>query len=1610
MKKHTKMIFLALALIALALVYPIGRAITLTAQGEYSVSVECDGSPAGSLILENGDKKQLRAVGMPRGTEYTWQMLIPETLIWTDISGADSAECDVSSALIRGSLDIGGRAAIRCRVRYGGETYVSDPVTVALAPEKEEQETVISSGPRPVYAPVRRAAAAAAAEKEYVTITIEYRHGDESGEKVFNDYVVTLNNGGSFNASVPSPERIGYLPYIKINGTEMEAKTVSLQYNGLDTDVNITVYYKPAMSPYRVRYFLQNVSDDGYTEDVSLSYTGEALTGTYPDESIEKDIAGFTPLFHVPDTVAADGSTEFNIYYDRNYYLYQFDCDGGYGTEPVYARYGTPLVVPQPTKPGYTFGGWGNAAATGGVTPETLPTAIGDGNRSFKAIWKSNPAKYTVVYWLENPDDNGYSFWTMEEIEKDSSGNTVMSGDKISYDDIVGVDKEPAYPSETAGMDIFNCIYNDEQTRKEWDLDDGDQNGNPDDFVVSGDGSTLINLYYSRRKYTLRFIYGREIGNTFYVPGGSTYAFGRNGNIDAQPDTNNNDVSQYLGNVGNWGAVAKPDIAANLKNFSEEVQKSYTFSSFGNGTNSSPRYYYFDITRKYGALLNDVWPATLKMGNTPIAYQGSNNGNYAVFSAWNGENYVAYNAANTNETIKGRYLRLDDEIIYERQYNDKYNTDGNGNAVVNYLAFWENGAPNVGWNKAVKWNYEIYQEPLPVEEMEFLRDYPEQAAAIKAYAEKLKGAGEGVSGENNIVSSLQPYSDAGQMTFKDDSGRVWIYFNGDDWYHSTDVDSGIKKGTAGYYYLYGETYVSSDDNRIVHADRPNDYVLSSQTPPGAAGNTLAYGQVFATELIGNDKDIYNGDHEYTARFFFDRDHKTLTLNNNGTWLSEAYGGRGYQVQTGRILEIVLNGILNYGLKDEKEIDAFPTGDQKPRPDKFPEGLAPPYPENLEKDAYYFEAWYTTPNFIEGTQMLQDYLMPARDAALYARWLPISHDVTFSYSYTDMKSGIYVDGKTLSVKHQDIIYTQDIPDSSGWDGISGDKKNYEFVGWFYEDENGVKRSFDPETMPVISDMHLFAEWRSASIVEYTVRYVDTDGNRIADDLTGYAYAGTTKTFTAKTGGELGEGFREGYFPQTSSHSIIAGEEQEYTFVYKHIPEGVGYTVRYLERGTEKELHAPKKGHSTSAVITERFELISDYISDAFYKTMILSSDENQNVITFWYTENKSDAFYAVEYLTEDLDGNGYTLYSRVEMVGKIGDDISADIIGITGFDYSRTKAEIDSKDAEVKVSADKTSVSAKLDKGLVIRIYYNRNDYNYSVEYLEYGGEHQMLEKPVNNVPARYGSTVAHEASDRLEVNGRKYIRVGEAQQSRVITDNNDQKMIFYYQLQTVTITYIPRSLYPGAVGGTVTPGSETVSGTVTGSTAEPDKNYRFVGWYFDSQCVYPVPEEWVTDTYKITPGELYYGDAGEQPYQNNIYYALFEPVTDDLVITKVVSTGTDQTDGSEAGSASAADDTFIFSVVGTPGTAGANIDLTVTLRGEGSVTVKALPLGEYTVTELTDWSWRYDTESGSVKTAVVTDSSDGSAPAEVVFVNKPNGSTWLGGETSNENKFSGKSN
>ena len=66
------------------------------------------------------------------------------------------------------------------------------------------------------------------------------------------------------------------------------------------------------------------------------------------------------------------------------------------------------------------------------------------------------------------------------------------------------------------------------------------------------------------------------------------------------------------------------------------------------------------------------------------------------------------------------------------------------------------------------------------------------------------------------------------------------------------------------------------------------------------------------------------------------------------------------------------------------------------------------------------------------------------------------------------------------------------------------------------------------------------------------------------------------------------------------------------------------------------------------------------------------------------------------------------------------------------------------------------------------------------------------------------------------------------------------------------------------------------------------------------------------------------------------------------------------------------DQSFIFRVTGQPGTAGA-IDMFVTINGSGSVTIKNLPIGVYSVTEETAWSYRYTNMDGTITKTVDTD-------------------------------------
>ena len=98
--------------------------------------------------------------------------------------------------------------------------------------------------------------------------------------------------------------------------------------------------------------------------------------------------------------------------------------------------------------------------------------------------------------------------------------------------------------------------------------------------------------------------------------------------------------------------------------------------------------------------------------------------------------------------------------------------------------------------------------------------------------------------------------------------------------------------------------------------------------------------------------------------------------------------------------------------------------------------------------------------------------------------------------------------------------------------------------------------------------------------------------------------------------------------------------------------------------------------------------------------------------------------------------------------------------------------------------------------------------------------------------------------------------------------------------------------------------------------------------------------------------------------------------------------------------------TFMFRITGDDG-----VDITVTVHGNSSVTVDGLTVGnKYTVTEITEWSWRYSyagyetglesqtAENGAQVTLGITDNS-------IVFLNQRSQSKWLDGDSWLDNIF-----
>ena len=245
--------------------------------------------------------------------------------------------------------------------------------------------------------------------------------------------------------------------------TKTETRTITAKYE----DALYVYFYNPEGTQIMRT---EKVADHKGHDYSHVSYDVDAthkIVGWAANQNGTDDI---TKSIAVPE-----GSTSVNVYaIIKEGYWVTFDSDGGSAIDSQFVFDKISLNdQTTPTKPGYTFGGWYNGTEeVENGTQITKPMAL-------KAHWTPKQVSYTVIHWWENADDDEYSFHESQELQGLTGATTEAVAKSYTVD----------------GKNIFGESVND----KVFTASTISQK------TIKGDGSTIVNVYYKRKTYTMHF-------------------------------------------------------------------------------------------------------------------------------------------------------------------------------------------------------------------------------------------------------------------------------------------------------------------------------------------------------------------------------------------------------------------------------------------------------------------------------------------------------------------------------------------------------------------------------------------------------------------------------------------------------------------------------------------------------------------------------------------------------------------------------------------------------------------------------------------------------------------------------------------------------------------------------------------------------------------------------------------------------------------------------------------------------------------------------------------------------------------------------------------------
>ena len=382
-----------------------------------------------------------------------------------------------------------------------------------------------------------------------ITVHYVYGNGDSSGASAAADEEYQFT---SDTVDISFPTIAGFTPFVN-NGSGLEtAVSYTAKSSGANQELTVS-YYSNTIS-YTVHHAFQQL-DGSYKTDASKDDIKTGQTGDYTEALPLVDIPeGYyvsgvdEQILITPQVLVGIASVELTIHYDLLEYSVIFDTKGGNPMSSESLLYGAQENIDDeahvPARTGYVFGGWfSDPECT--VGNEVTKVVMGSSDIKIYAKWNAVSAvNCTVMYWKE-PVEAGKG--TEDYLFVGSQIQTELAGTVI--DQTYAADK---------GLDAYASVLDNDMSHFTYDP------SKTETVTVSGTGSTIVNLYYTRNSYKISFYMDK-----------ATASMNWNGQTYSDTDVYSIQVRYQDNLVGLW-----PSASENVSSVDTTIASGWTGKNF----------------------------------------------------------------------------------------------------------------------------------------------------------------------------------------------------------------------------------------------------------------------------------------------------------------------------------------------------------------------------------------------------------------------------------------------------------------------------------------------------------------------------------------------------------------------------------------------------------------------------------------------------------------------------------------------------------------------------------------------------------------------------------------------------------------------------------------------------------------------------------------------------------------------------------------------------------------------------------------------------------------------------------------------------------------------